>query len=185
MRIVLARMHPNSKFSMMTGNRWGIPADAVPDFNRGRGRGSGTDSQALFWAWVKQVAERMVKARHSSKGFLKRTWIEVRQAMLPMTRVGKGKITPTTTISTDYAEIQPAKEGNPLAVCIVSNTLGTGQKTTDQLSEKYNEANHRKAEPRIAAGVNREFEAKVRYADQQAWAEDEPELKVLGLLVQP
>ena len=59
--IVLARMHPNSKFSMLTGNRWPV---AMPDFSGRRDKG------AAFWGFVKQVKERMRMARHSSGHFL-------------------------------------------------------------------------------------------------------------------
>jgi len=64
-KIVLARMSPNSKYSKMTGNRWPV---ARPDFH---GR---TDSSSAFWGYVKGVAERMVKARHSSTHFLQAGW---------------------------------------------------------------------------------------------------------------
>ena len=184
MRIVLARMHPSSKFSIETGNRWGITA---PSFGRGRSTskkfgGSATDSTALFWAWVKEAAERMVKARHSSTGFLKKAWVDMKVALLPFA-LGKNELSGVQM--GDYTEILPAREGSSVAVCKVANTLGCGLKTTRELSEKYNEANHQIAEPRIQAAINREFDAKMKIAVAKEWAADEPELAALGMLVKP
>jgi len=188
MMIVVARMHPNSKYSLETGNRWPVP---LPDSGLGVSRGasfgpfkpSPLDRMAArinFWNYVEQVAERMVKARHSSTGFLKKSWIDVRQALYPFTKsdspFGGG-------IITQFADIKPSKEGSAIAVCQVSNTLGVNYDTTQELADKYNLANHRIAEPRIQAAVNREFDAKMKIAAAKEWAADEPELRALGLLV--
>lgn len=69
-RIVLARMHPSSEYNQRTGGKWAI---AKPVFGSGR-----RDKGALFWAWVRQVAARMVKARHSSTHFLQAGFIFAR-----------------------------------------------------------------------------------------------------------
>lgn len=141
-----------------------------------------TDSAAMFWGWVKQVAERMIRARHSSTGFLKKSWIDLKVSILPF---ALGKSQSSALISTDYSEVDPAKEGYALAVCRVSNNLGVGKKTTKELSEKYNQANHDIAEPRIQLAINREFNKKMALAAKQEWVNDEPELKLLGLQVSP
>ena len=185
-RIVLARMHPGSKYSIETGNRWGI---APPDFGRGRSMsrrfgGSATDSTALFWAWVKEVAERMIRARHSSTGFLKKSWIDLKVSLLPFA-MGSNNPFGGSGMITNYSDISPAKEGSNAVICRVSNTLGVGYGTTKELSEKYNQANHEIAEPRIRDAINREFKKKLDLADKQEWAKDEPELRALGLLVNP
>lgn len=59
--IVIARMHPNSRYSQLTGNRWPV---AMPDFSGRRDGGS------AFWGFVKTVKERMRMGRHSSGHFL-------------------------------------------------------------------------------------------------------------------
>ena len=190
MMIVVARMHPNSKYSMETGNRWPV---AMPLTGLGVSRGGGMgpfvpsslDRMAArlnFWNYVEQVAERMVKARHSSTGFLKKSWIDMKVALAPF---AFGNEQSSSVATTDYSEVKPAKEGYAMVTCIVSNTLGVGLKTTHELSEKYNEANHRIAEPRIQDAINREFDKKVKLASSKDWAKDEPELRALGLLVSP
>jgi len=181
MRIVLARMHPNSKFSIETGNRWGIPASSIPSFGRGSGR-SGMDSSTLFWAWVKRIAEKMVRARHSSTGFLKKSWIDLKVSILPFA-LGRG--VSSAPVLTEYSEVKPAQEGGALAVCQVSNTLGVGLRTTRELSEKYNQANHRIAGPRLQNAIDREFDKKMKVAAAKEWANDEPELRALGMVVNP
>lgn len=181
MRIVLARMHPNSKFSIDTGNRWGIPAGSAPSFGRGSGR-SGQDASTLFWAWVKQVAEKMIRARHSSTGFLKKSWIDLKVSILPF---AMGRAVSSAPVLTDYSEVKPAQEGGNLAVCTVSNTLGVGSRTTKELSEKYNQANHAIAGPRLQKAINREFESKMKIAAAKEWAATEPELRALGMIVVP
>lgn len=178
-RIVLARMHPTSRFSLSTGNRWpAIP----PDFGRGRGAGAGTDRITLFWKWVRETAERMVRARHSSTGFLKKSWIDLKVSLLPF---ALGKADAPGVVVTQYSEVKPAKEGNAVAVCAVSNMLGVGMRTTKELSEKYNEANHQIGGRRLQAAIDREFEAKMKIAASREWAKDEPELRLLGMMVKP
>ena len=68
--IVVARMHPGSTFSRLTGNRWPV---AMPD----------THGHSEFWSAVQIIAQRMVKARHSSTHFLKTGWT-------PAIRIGMG-----------------------------------------------------------------------------------------------
>jgi hypothetical protein len=191
MMIVVARMSPKSKYSMDTGNRWPV-AKLLSGFGVSRGslfgpfQPSPLDRMAAklnFWNYVRDIAERMVKARHSSTGFLKHSWIDLKLALLPFA-TGKGSPFGSGMI-TNYADVDAAKEGSALAVCRVSNTLGVGYNTTKELSEKYNQANHDIAEPRLRNAINREFESKMRLADSKEWAKDEPELRTLGLLVKP
>lgn len=59
--IVVARMHPGSKYSMMTDNRWPV---TMPR----------TEGIANFWFAVQEIAEKMIKARHSSTAWFKAGW---------------------------------------------------------------------------------------------------------------
>lgn len=186
MKIVIARMNPQSKYSLSTGNRWPVATPGGGGWHpmiRGFARAYGAENAfAMAVDAIRPIAERMVKARHSSTGFLKKSWIDLKVSILPF---ALGKSVSSASVLTDYSEVEPAKEGYPLAVCRVSNTLGVGDKTTKELSEKYNKANHEIAEPRIREAINREFDKKMQLAAKQEWAKDEPELRTLGLLVSP
>lgn len=189
MRIVLARMHPTSRYSIETGDRWGIPASSVPSFGRGRSTsrkfgGSATDSSALFWAWVKRVAERMVRARHSSTGFLKHSWASIIYKLIPF--AGGGGLPDMGQFGKlqNFGEVTPAKEGNPMAFCRCDNILGIGNRN-DVMSEKYNKAAHEILEPILQRAVDIEFKTKLEYANKQDWAKQEPKLISLGFLVKP
>ena len=140
------------------------------------------NAMAMAMDAIRPIAERMVKARHSSTGFLKKSWIDLKVSILPF---ALGKSVSSALVVTDYSEVDPAKEGGSLAVCKVANTLGCGLKTTRELSEKYNQANHEIAEPRLRNAINREFDKKMALASKQEWAKNEPELRVLGLMVNP
>lgn len=74
--IVVARMHPNSKFNRMTGGKWLLqkPALNASKFVRAYGESGGSMAKQVFWNWVAAAAERMVRARRSSKDFLKAGW---------------------------------------------------------------------------------------------------------------
>jgi len=66
--VVLARMHPGSRYSIMTDNRWPI---VPPEFHGRR------DAGPAFWGFVVAAAERMRSARHSSTHFLIAGWVAV------------------------------------------------------------------------------------------------------------
>jgi hypothetical protein len=61
MMIAIARLHPNSKYSLSTGNRWPV---AMPN----------TSGKQAFLDFMAAVAERMVSGRHSSTHFLQHGW---------------------------------------------------------------------------------------------------------------
>ena len=62
--IVVASLHPGSNFNNRTG---GVFARQMPvGFSRAYGKENG---KAMFWAWIREHAEVMIKARHSSSGF--------------------------------------------------------------------------------------------------------------------
>lgn len=184
MLITIARMNPQSKYSLRTGNRWPVATQGgwhgmISGFAKAYGS---ENAMALAMEVVRPIAERMVKARHSSTGFLKKSWIDLKVSLLPF---ALGKNVSTGRMVSKYSEVDPAKEGSSLAVCRVSNTLGCGAKTNRELSEKYNSANIRIAEPRIQAAIAREFDKKMEMASKKDWAETEPELRALGMLVKP
>ena len=177
-RIVLAKMHPTSRFNLLTGNRWAI---TPPDFGRGRQRA--TDSGTLFWKWVRDVAARMVKARHSSTHFLQQSWTAIIYKLLPHVPpsyrggpiANNGKVLLT-------GEVEAARPGSALAVCKVTNTLGF-QGPSKVLNEKHNDAAIGIMVPILQRVINQEFEGKMAYAAKQGWVEKRNDLSALGYLV--
>ena len=189
MRIVLARLHPTSRYSSETGNRWGSPPGVIPNFGRGRSThrtfgGSATDARTLFWAWVKQVAERMVKARHSSTGFLKHSWAAIIYKLIPFAGGGGLPDVGDRGEWMNFGEVKPAMEGYAIVYCRCDNTMGIGNQN-DVMSEKYNKAAHEILEPVLQQAIDLEFKSKLAYANSKEWAKDEPSLAALGLLVKP
>jgi hypothetical protein len=78
-RIVLASIHPNSRFNIRTGGvfRRQAPIFSSPSpggggrLTRVRGYKLGAQNRLRFWAWIEAQAIRMVAARKSSGGFYK------------------------------------------------------------------------------------------------------------------
>lgn len=74
--IVVARMHPRSKFNRDTGGRWLLqkPVFSASKFTRAYGESGASMAKEQFWNWVRERAVRMVKARRSSANYLKAGW---------------------------------------------------------------------------------------------------------------
>jgi hypothetical protein len=70
-RIVLARMHPNSRFNRMTGGVFKLerPKGNGGSPTQNRKYKLGGQAVSKFMDWVDSRAERMIKARRSSSGF--------------------------------------------------------------------------------------------------------------------
>ena len=186
MLITIARMNPMSKYSLSTGNRWPVATQGgwhamISGFAKAYGA---KNAMAMAMDAIRPIAERMVKSRYSATGFIKKSWIDLKAALAPFA-MGQSNPFGGSGAITNYSDVSPAKEGSALAVCQVSNTLGCGYQTTRELSEKYNQANHEIAEPRLQAAIGREFDKKMALAAQSEWEKDEPELRVLGVLVKP
>lgn len=181
-RIVLARMHPTSKFNMLTGGRWAI---TPPDF--GRGRQKATDSGTLFWKWVRDVAERMVKARHSSTHFLQHSWSAIIYKLIPFVPASyRGRYAPLpdgqNSFELNSGEVEPAKPGSTVAVCKITNTLGLSG-PNKVLSEKHNAAAIAILVPVLQKHIDAEFYSKMAEAEKRGWLEDSSALKSCGCLV--
>ena len=181
MMIVMARMNPKSKYSQKTGNRWPVTPIKIRDFAKAYG-----DENALrmFFDAIAPIAERMVRSRHSSTGFLKHSWAAIITKLLKVTSDGQGApdVGPHSVLLS--GDVTPAKPGYPWTVCTVSNTLGMHNGNA-VLGEKYNRAAHDLLEPILQTAVNQEFWSKLKYANKQEWARLEPELAALGVVVQP
>lgn len=101
-RIVLARMHPNSKYNLRTGGVWKLnrpSAGALPY------AGGGTN-RIRFWTWVEETAERMHKARRSSKGFFKFGATVIKFLFYGVVK-GKAPVRPPSDLPGTMSEAQP------------------------------------------------------------------------------
>lgn len=190
MMIVISRMQtpginqttgrPN--FNLLTGNRWALarPNFSAGKFTRAYGESGAAMAKELFWAWVKDKAEQMVRARRSSSKFLLHSWAAIIQKLLPFASDGGGMgdygMSRSVLLS---GEVSPAKEGSALAVCRVDNTIGmdSGNSVMD---EKHNAAAHRVLVPALEAAIKAEFQDKMEKMNAKEWAKDEPELRLLG-----
>ena len=172
--IVVSRMHPNSKYSKLTGNRWPV---AMPDFHGRR------DGGAAFWGYVKETAERMVRARHSSTGFLKHSWAAIIQKLLPLVKDGggKGEISNQKSVLLS-GNVFPAVGGSSVAVCRVENTIGLLNKNS-VLGNKYNQAAVVKLGPVLQDAINIEAQGKMEYAVKQGWMEYDSQFNALGCVI--
>ncbi len=181
-RIVLARMHPTSKYSLETGNRWPVP---IPEFGKGT-QEQRNDATALFWKYVADVATRMVKARRSSVAFLNASWTAIIYQLLPNVPPGYrgGFGMETNQFSKDLltGEVTPARTNQPTPFCIVSNTIGM-KGVTPELAEKYNNAGHRILGPILQMAINREYDGKMAEAARRGWLDEQGKLIQLGFKV--
>jgi len=174
MKIVLARMHPNSKYSRMTGNRWPIAKPQIGGTNAGARYWS-------FWNFVEQAAERMVRARRSSTHFLKASWTPI--LMKLKTAVGSSVSMATLGINRKVlmtGEVELAKSGTSQPVCKISNTLGMNGPNAI-LGEKYNAAAHRILEPIMQRAIDKEAVTKLQKAFSEGWIDQAHLIRQFGL----
>ncbi len=164
-RIVLASLHPNSRYNLKTG---GV-------FMRSRPSTSGS---AAFWAWVAQATARMVKARRSSTGFFKACARAVNVGfgialgkvegtiLAPQGRgLGSDINKVTKLLSKGLAKVTPAQNGNGRAMFAVSATepdTKGGQGALERIAQPVwqqaidDEAKH--IEQRVSAAYHRQIE---------------------------
>lgn len=172
MLISIARMNPKSDFSKLTGNRWAI---AFPK----------TSGKQAFMNAVEVIAERMVRARHSSTGFLKHSWaaiISKLNAVVPRGSAIGAMNKENSKGMTLSGEVSPAIPGSTTAVCVIRNTIGMNA-VTKEMGEKHNEAAHRILAPVLQASIDKEFASKMEKAARKGWLERERELAMVGILL--
>lgn len=108
-KIVLARMHPNSKFNRDTGGVFALKpppgSGGGPTPSRGRYK-LGGQAKTRFWEWVDEHATRMVAARRKSSGFFK-FGAEVIQFIFYGVVSGKAPVRPPSEFAGTTAEVQP------------------------------------------------------------------------------
>lgn len=172
--IVVARMHPGSRYSRLTDNRWPV----VKPNTHGRG---------AFWLWVQARAEKMVKSRHSSTHFLQISWNTILlklAAFVPMSYRGAvmtwaGGIQPPID---GMGDVTPARPNEPFAVCTISNLFGMdpGHPT---LSENRNLAAHGILEPVLQGAIDRGFDRAMEQAAKKGLVSRMPSMAASGVMV--
>lgn len=185
MMIVLARMHPGSDFNQLTGGYWALKP---PNLNSGARRlGAGTSNRAEFWAWVEEVADRMVKARHSSTEFLKSAFKPGFNEMEPFVshsilarRIAKGYQRGSgAAVPEGIGWAKPAQPGTTLAIAEMANAVGCAGRN-QVLNEKHNEALWRIMLPLLQRSVNEEAANTMAFVARTELERLKPALAPLG-----
>lgn len=157
-KIVLARLHPGSKFNRLTKGRWALDRAT---FSPGAGK-------VGFWAKIKQVATRMVSARHSSTHFLQSGWAAVYRKLTQI-RYGGEPLVQNTAVGAAAAAVNAGQGelgtatlfgSGPNVTLLMENLIGMKGKN----AESFNEALHKHGGPALQQGVDEQAaEMKARY----------------------
>lgn len=141
--IVMARTRKDSPYSIATGNRWPLQLSRLPT-----GPGSAAARQQMIGDWV----TRMVRARHSSTGFLRMGWQDClnRIKRLPGGRNYANVIDISATVTPGRNKLKSdlgtaSAGGGALTPWVrIENTVGTnlGRGSTPELQRKYQAVLH-------------------------------------------
>lgn len=148
--IVIARMHPQSKFNQITGGRWKLerPAFSAAKFTRAYGESGGAMAKEQFWNWVREKAVRMVKSRRSSANYLKSGWkAAIRKLFAHPDFKGKQRrgnykslVNPLNTLNNDMGDIDVRRTLDEVNV-MASNDVGLAYGQSNPiLAEKHRAA---------------------------------------------
>lgn len=150
--IVVARMHPGSRYSMLTGNRWPV---AMPQ----------TKGTADFWGAVQDIAERMVRSRASSTHYLQHGWSPAINQLLrdPAYYAGKSRVqlraqsnvAPLNTVSPDALGGATVQVYGDACFVTAENRVGSSG-PSEVLNEKHQAALIEYGMPPTQAAIDRE-----------------------------
>lgn len=172
-RIVLARLHPNSSYNLLTDRKWMIDRAT---FAPGMGK-------AGFQRKVELKAAQMARARHSSIKFFLSSWNPIISGLIAA--LGN-KRTPGgpqgRPIDASIAEATPAQPGGTSFQCTIENKIGLSGKYPN-LDLKRNLYAHAHLKPVLQEAIDREFASKMEKATMEGWLADAPELRRLGFQV--
>lgn len=186
MMIVVSRFSPNSKYSKLTGNYWPLTKPDLSSVPKGL-RG------VAFWNWVEEAAERMVRARHSSTGFLKICWIPALRTLSPFVansikvaaskyRAASGLRGRTSREIPDSGWSKPARVGTTLAYAEIANAAGVGGRNAI-LDSKHNDALWRVTPPILQRAINDETANVFKQIAKEELKRDRNYLKAVGFIV--
>ena len=183
-KIVMARMNPDSKYSLLTGNRWPVRKIRIKDFAKAYGD---ENAVQMFMEVIQPITDRMIRARHSSTHYLEHSWADIIKKILPFVPVKyRSGLEPQpsepNSLTLPSGEVIPAMPGGAIVRCIVSNKIGTAGPNA-VLYEKHNAAARAILIPILQQSIDREFESKMKYADAQGWKEEKSYLENCGFLV--
>lgn len=147
MRIVLARLHPGSRYNQLTRGRWALDKAT---FSPGAG-------VAGFWAQVALVAKRMVSARHSSTHFLQAGW---QAAYRKLTQLRYGG---TPLVQDEVIDVEASVSNGVFDDLGATTLIGGGSNVSLVIenmvgmkgvnAESYNEALHKHGTEALQAGI--------------------------------
>ena len=179
--LIGARANPYSEYKRRTGQRWALPQHPF----KGKKRSDFADI-------MQKSVTRMVKARHSSSGFLQVGWLacvneaEASGAIPTKYRRGRSVGAPTSAVkrraNPELGHFIPAVEGSPNVQCTIENRAGMAG-GLGILDQKRNEALWRVGEPALNAAIAIQAAITFNYvAEQEARARFEP-LRAYGVVV--
>jgi hypothetical protein len=197
MMIVLARMHPGSRYNKLTGGYWALQAPSFKAASFGRAYEDPGMAARLFWQWVEDTAVRMVKARHSSSAFLLSCWIPAIRDLEPfvaasITRanaryrtsgpVPRGSGTAQVVPGSGWGK--PAPSGALTAVAEIANAAGVGGKNS-VLNNNHNAALWDIVPPLIQQSINEEYDNIIELVGKGRMEQQRAPLLPCGMTVIP
>lgn len=178
MMIAISRMHRNSRYSQWTDNRWPV---AKPN----------THGARAFLNYMEQVAERMIRGRHSSTGFFKISWNPLLAAIANFVpgrfkahflAVSGQKSGNKLAIPPGMGTFTPAKPNSTYAICKIENNVGMDE-TYPTIAARRNEAAHRILGPVLQGAIDRNFDEQMELAAKRGLLDHAAALKALGVIV--
>jgi hypothetical protein len=149
MMIAIARLHPDSRYSQLTGNRWPV---AMPD----------TEGQEEFLDYMANVAARMVSRRRSSTHFLQFGYKEARDECVSSPLFKNRYRAQMRNSNQNPLNTMSAKELGGTVIelvgdsCVVTSMNNIGEGGNDVLDQKHREALIRESRPKLEQAVQNE-----------------------------
>jgi hypothetical protein len=162
-----------SRYNRLTGMRYARTVS--PFYGKSRAAGAQAMTDAI---------SRMVKARHSGRGFFQQAWGAIIAKLIPHVpaayRRGFGSQIGRRT-NQELGAVTPAVVGTMSPSCTIELRIGMGgAKTNPTLNAARNQAMHRILGPTLQSAIDREYVSKMIEAERQGWLERAPRLRALG-----
>lgn len=173
MRIMLARLHRNTSYNILTDRRYAIDRAS---FSPGQG-------QIGFWRKLEARAQAMIAGRHSSTHFFQITWNSLLARLVPLVppkyrhhfRAAAGR-----TVDPALSNVMTSGQGSPLAVMTIENRAGMASQYPTIMGIR-NLGARRVMYPALDAAVQRGFMSAMAEACKRGLLDQNPELRALGV----